>query len=62
MEGSCSTGQRPQWAVVPVEEEEVEPLEVGTKFLVRTLTSVGTTKGSAGFVLFFFQTPNFSAN
>jgi hypothetical protein len=22
MEGSCSTGQRTQWAVVPVEEEE----------------------------------------
>jgi hypothetical protein len=24
MEGSCSTGQSPQWAVVPVEEEEEE--------------------------------------
>jgi hypothetical protein len=24
MEGSCSTGQSPQWAVVPVEEEEDE--------------------------------------
>jgi hypothetical protein len=23
MEGSCSTGQSPQWAVMPVEEEEV---------------------------------------
>jgi hypothetical protein len=22
MEGSCSTGQSPQWAVVPVQEEE----------------------------------------
>jgi hypothetical protein len=22
MEGSCSTGQSPQWAVVPVEDEE----------------------------------------
>jgi hypothetical protein len=22
MEGSCSTGQSPQWAVVPMEEEE----------------------------------------
>jgi hypothetical protein len=22
MEGSCSTGQSPQWAIVPVEEEE----------------------------------------
>jgi hypothetical protein len=27
MEGSCSTGQSPQWAVVPVEEEEVEEEE-----------------------------------
>jgi hypothetical protein len=26
MEGSCSTGQSPQWAVVPVEEEEEEEL------------------------------------
>jgi hypothetical protein len=24
MEGSCSTGQSPPWAVVPVEEEEEE--------------------------------------
>jgi hypothetical protein len=24
MEGTCSTGQRPQWAVAPVEEEEEE--------------------------------------
>jgi hypothetical protein len=24
MEGSCSTGQSPQWAVVPEEEEEEE--------------------------------------
>jgi hypothetical protein len=24
MEGSCWTGQSPQWAVVPVEEEEEE--------------------------------------
>jgi len=23
MEGHCSTGQSPQWAVVPVEEDEV---------------------------------------
>jgi hypothetical protein len=29
MEGSCSTGQSPQWAVVPVEEEEEEEEEVG---------------------------------
>jgi hypothetical protein len=24
MEGHCSTGQSPQWAVVPMEEEEVK--------------------------------------
>jgi hypothetical protein len=29
MEGSCSTGQSPQWAVVPVEEEEEEEEEEG---------------------------------
>jgi len=23
MEGHCSTGQRPQWAVVPMEEEDL---------------------------------------
>jgi hypothetical protein len=23
MEGYCSTGQSPQWAVVPMEEEEI---------------------------------------
>ena len=23
MEGHCSTGQSPQWAVVPIEEEEI---------------------------------------
>jgi hypothetical protein len=27
MEGSCSTGQSPQWVVVPVEEEEEEEEE-----------------------------------
>jgi hypothetical protein len=26
MEGYCSTGQSPQWAAVPVEEEEEEEL------------------------------------
>jgi len=27
MEGHCSTGQSPQWAVVPVEKEEEEEEE-----------------------------------
>jgi hypothetical protein len=31
MEGSCSTGQSPQWAVVPVEEEEKCPLILCSK-------------------------------
>ena len=32
MEGHCSTGQSPQWAVVPMEEEEEEEgRQVGTK-------------------------------
>jgi hypothetical protein len=31
MEGSCSTGQSSQWAVVPVEEEEEEEEEVLVK-------------------------------
>jgi hypothetical protein len=29
MEGSCSTGQNPQRAVVPVEEEEEEDIKTG---------------------------------
>jgi len=32
MEGHCSTGQSPQWAVVPMEEEEVEEEEVTDGF------------------------------
>jgi len=28
MEGHCSTGQSPQWAVVPMEEEEKEICEM----------------------------------
>ena len=30
MEGHCSTGQSPQWAVVPMEEEEDEGEDPGT--------------------------------
>jgi len=29
MEGHCSTGQSPQWAVVPMEEEEEEERKWG---------------------------------
>ena len=28
MEGHCSTGQSPQWAVVPMEEEEEEDIYI----------------------------------
>ena len=28
MEGHCTTGQNPQWAVVPMEEEEVNTAEI----------------------------------
>ena len=28
MEGHCSTGQNPQWAVVPMEEEEEEEIRL----------------------------------
>jgi phage protein U len=31
IEGSCSTGQSPQWAVVSVEEEEEEEEEEGQR-------------------------------
>jgi hypothetical protein len=35
MEGSCSTGQSPQWAVVPVKEEEEE--EVSTYVIRKSM-------------------------
>jgi len=31
MEGHCSTGQSPQWAVVPIEEEEEVDLNIYLK-------------------------------
>jgi hypothetical protein len=33
MEGYCSTGQNPQWAVVPMEEEEEEVTTVNNQVL-----------------------------
>jgi hypothetical protein len=35
VEGSCSTGQSPQWAVVPVEEKE----EVRLEYIRRAVTN-----------------------
>jgi len=34
MEGHCSTGQRPQWAVVPMEEEEEKEEEEGIETVI----------------------------
>jgi len=40
MEGYCSTGQSPQWAAVPIEEEEVQQLyHVAVCVTLCTLTS-----------------------
>ena len=39
LEGHCSTGQSPQWAVVPMEEEEEEGIIfVMTSWLVVSVT------------------------
>jgi len=34
MEGHCSTGQSPQWAVVPTEEEEEEEEERIVRYMI----------------------------
>jgi hypothetical protein len=39
MEGSCSTGQSPQWAVVPVEEEVIHRKE-SAKVAVLSQTNI----------------------
>jgi len=38
VEGHCSTGQSPQWAVVPMEEEDVRLLEVNPLFILWKVT------------------------
>jgi hypothetical protein len=52
--GSCIEIVEAETTVAKVYEINltVEPLGVGTKFLVKHFTPVGTTKWSAGFVLF----------
>jgi hypothetical protein len=37
MEGCCSTGQSPQWAVVPMEREKMEKAPVCTRDPQKTL-------------------------
>jgi len=40
MEGHCSTGQIPQWAVVPMEEEEEEADEEELGILLAELINI----------------------
>jgi hypothetical protein len=47
MEGSCSTGQSPQRAVVPMEKREEEELRTFIKYLLFT----------SSFSYFFFSAP-----
>jgi len=42
MEGHCSTGQSPQWAVVPMEEEEVQVCLIAKFLSGIILTEIGT--------------------
>ena len=46
MEGYCSTGQSPQWAVVPMEEDEEEVR--GKQVLSHSMTLHTTYRSSAG--------------
>ena len=39
MEGHCSTGQSPQWAVVPMEEEDRSSMRVAENFIIRYIRS-----------------------
>jgi len=41
MEGHCSTGQSPQWAVVPMEEEEEEDFK---HIILMSVVSEGDTE------------------
>ena len=38
IEGHCSTGQSPQWAVVSMEEEECPYLDMSTEYPIRRNT------------------------
>ena len=43
MEGHCSTGQSPQWAVVPMEEEEEEEVWASLSQLLRLVCATYLT-------------------
>jgi hypothetical protein len=45
MEGYCSTGQSPQWAVVPMEDEEVNEGEK-QGLLMSYLKGIGKMRGN----------------
>jgi hypothetical protein len=40
MEGSCSTGQSPQWAVEPVEEEDIQMLSYDTDIVFNNVKHI----------------------
>jgi hypothetical protein len=54
MEGSCSTGQSPQWAVVPVEEEDLSLNN--TRFLL----SLQNTTWLPQLLVKFYEVPSIS--
>jgi hypothetical protein len=63
MEGSCSTGQSPQWAVVPVEEEEEEEevvLSYFTASVIKHTTSLSRATNNSGIYTTFVISISFS--
>ena len=71
MEGHCSTGQSPQWAVVPIEEEEIQgPSELRIDFCSSshyvTYTSYRQIRRSGNWTSFrqevFLLDPSIQAN
>ena len=51
MEGHCSTGQSPQWAVVPMEEEVMRP---GNNFAINHSRVAGYPRAAGWRGGFFF--------
>jgi len=47
MEGYCSTGQSPQWAVVPVEEEEGVTMKFTADLFAMTAQTLRALKATA---------------
>jgi hypothetical protein len=55
MEGSCSTGQSPQWAVVPVEEKEEFILGIWTICLLHVNRILGFFQIAHSFLSFYLH-------